>query len=114
MVLRMDVGETIEKYVLIKNVNDVPVNVEITPTGDLAEYVKLTETNLTLDVGEEEKAYFDSDYLIQRFLGLTPDQLAANESYKKKEAKAAPKAEGAEGEAAPAEGEEGEAPEVTL
>ena len=70
---------------------------------------------LKVKVGEEEKAYFDNDYLIQRFLGLTPDQLAANESYKKKEAKGAPKAEGAEGEAAaPAEGEEGEAHEVTL
>ena len=88
--------------------------VQLTNFSKRSEFIKgLGE--LKIKVGEEEKAYFDNDYLIQRFLGLTPDQLAANESYKKKEAKEAPKAEGSEGEsAAPAEGEEGEAPEVTL
>ena len=90
--------------------------VQLTNFSKRSEFIKgLGE--LKVKIGEEEKAYFDNDYLIQRFLGLTPDQLASNESYKKKEAKAAPKAEGAEGaegEAAPAEGEEGEAPEVTL
>jgi hypothetical protein len=87
--------------------------VQLTNFSKRSEFIKgLGE--LKIKIGEEEKAYFDNDYLIQRYLGLTPDQLAANESYKKREAKEAPKAEGAEGEAAPAEGEEGEAPEVTL
>jgi hypothetical protein len=88
--------------------------VQLTNFTKRSEFIKgLGE--LKVKVGEEEKAYFDNDYLIQRFLGLTPDQIATNESYLKKEAKAAPKKEegGAEGEAAPAEGE-GEAPEVTL
>jgi hypothetical protein len=89
--------------------------VQLTNFSKRSEFIKgLGE--LKVKMGEEEKSYFDNDFLIQRFLGLTPDQLAANESYKKKEAKAAPKAEGAEGAEgeAPAEGEEGEAPEVTL
>ncbi len=87
--------------------------VQLTNFTKRSEFIKgLGE--LKAKVGEEEKAYFDNDYLIQRYLGLTPDQLAANESYKKKEAKEAPKAEGAEGEAAPAEEGEEKAPEVTL
>ena len=78
---------------------------------------------LKVKVGEEEKPYFDNDFLIQRFLGLTPDQIKMNEEYLKREAKEAEKAKpegGAEGEAGGAEGEapEGEGeekePEVTL
>ena len=66
-------------------------------------------------VGEEEKSYFDSDYLIQRYLGLTPDQLASNEAYKKREAKEAAKAEAAGAEDNAEEGGEEEAvPAVTL
>lgn len=73
--------------------------------------------------GEAETPYFDNDFLIQRFLGLTPDMIKLNEKYKKDEEKAAAKpAEGApegespEGETTPAaEGSsEGEEPEVTL
>jgi hypothetical protein len=87
--------------------------VQLTNFSKRTEFIKgLGE--LKVKSGEEEKSYFDNDYLIQRYLGLTPDQLAANESYKKREAKEAPKAEGAEGEGAPAEGGEEEAPEVTL
>jgi len=68
-----------------------------------------------IKVGEEEKQYFDNDFLIQRFLGLTPDQIKTNEEYLKKEAKQAKKAEkesGSEGEGEA--GEESTEPEVTL
>ena len=98
--------------------------------GEFEEMVQLTNFSkrsefirglgeLKVKAGEEEKPYFDNDYLIQRYLGLTPDQLASNETYKKREAKEAAKAEtakaeGAEGEAAPDEGGVSEAPEVTL
>lgn len=71
---------------------------------------------LKVKAGEEEKAYFDNDFLIQRFLGMNPDQIKMNQKYKEKEAKAAEKPEGgAEGEAGGEEaaGEE-EAPAVTL
>jgi len=71
---------------------------------------------LKVKAGEEEKAYFDNDFLIQRYLGMNPDQIKMNQKYKEKEAKAAEKTKGgAEGEAGGEEaaGEE-EAPAVTL
>ncbi len=58
MVLRLEPGETIQKYVLIKNVNDVPVNVELTVSGDLVKDLKLDKANFTLQPGDEERAYF--------------------------------------------------------
>jgi hypothetical protein len=69
-------------------------------------------------IGETESPYFDKDFLINRFLGITPDQAKTNEEYKKREAKEAEKA-AKEGGAAPAEGaapaaEGGETPPVTI
>ncbi len=63
---------------------------------------------LKIKVGEEEKDYFDKNFLVQRFLGLTPDQFQLNEKYKEQEEKEAKKAGSAE---APA-GEESPAPET--
>jgi hypothetical protein len=76
--------------------------------------------DLKVKLGEEEKPYFDNDFLIQRFLGLTPDQIRMNSEYKKKEEKqsAKPSEPAPAGEAAPeapeAPAPEGEEPEVTL
>lgn len=86
---------------------------------EMTNYTKRTEFinglgELKVKIGEEEKGYFDKNFLIQRFLGMNPDQIRMNEKYKEAEEKLAEKAGGekpAEGEA-PAEGEE--APEVTL
>jgi len=86
---------------------------------EMSNYTKRTEFitglgELKVKIGEEEKGYFDKNFLIQRFLGMNPDQIRMNEKYKEAEAKLAEKAGGEappEGEA-PAEGEE--APEVTL
>ena len=64
--------------------------------------------DMKVKVGEEEQPYFDKDFLVQRFLGLTPEQIEGNASYKELEAKSAKKessTSGAEGEAAPAEEE---------
>jgi hypothetical protein len=80
---------------------------------------------LVTKVGEEDKPYFDKDFLIQRFLGMNPDQLNMNKKYKEKEAKEVPAPAGAapaEGGAPPAAGEppaeagggEEKAPEVTF
>jgi hypothetical protein len=68
-----------------------------------------------MKIGETETPYFDKEFLINRYLGITPDQAKTNEEYKKREEKEAGKAakEGAaEGEAGAAEGEE--APAVTI
>ena len=58
MVLRVSPGEEIRKYILVKNVNDVSINVEMSPSGDLAEEVEIEEANFSLNAGEEKRAYF--------------------------------------------------------
>jgi len=70
-----------------------------------------------MKIGEEEVPYFDKDFLVQRFMQLSPDQFKQNADYKKKESAEAEKAskekeggeeggaEGAEGAAGAAEGE---------
>jgi hypothetical protein len=70
---------------------------------------------IKMKIGETETSYFDKEFLINRYLGITPDQAKTNEAYKKREEKEAGKAakEGAsEGEAGAAEG--GETPAVTI
>ena len=72
---------------------------------ELAGFSKRTEfinglRELKVKIGEEEKGYFDPDFLIQRFLGMNPDQIKMNQKYKEREEKEAEKAKeegGAEG-----------------
>jgi len=61
---------------------------------------------IKMKIGETESSYFDREFLINRYLGITPDQAKVNEDYKKKEEKEAEKApkEGAEEGAEGAEG----------
>ncbi len=58
MVLRVSPGETIERYVLVKNVNNETVAINITALGDLEKNVNIKEKTFTLAQGEEKKAYF--------------------------------------------------------
>jgi hypothetical protein len=58
VVLRLEPGETVEKYVLIKNVNDIPVKINVSVGGDLEKNVKLTEKGFDLQPGEEKKVYY--------------------------------------------------------
>ncbi len=58
MILRLQTGEEIEKYVLVRNVNEEPVDISLSVTGDLEKYVELQEETFTLKAGEEKKAYF--------------------------------------------------------
>lgn len=58
MVLRLEKGETIEKYILVKNINDVPVTVSLNVVGDLADDVELRDESFVLNAGAEKKAYF--------------------------------------------------------
>ncbi len=58
MTLRAEVGEEVERSILVRNVNDVAVNINVTASGDLAENVNLDEDNFDLEAGEEKKVYF--------------------------------------------------------
>ncbi len=58
MVLRMEVGETLERSILVRNVNDVPVTIELSVGGELADGIDLNEDSFPLSPGEEKKAYF--------------------------------------------------------
>lgn len=51
-------GDTIEKYVLIKNVNEEEIKVGLRASGDLAKYIELKETEFMLAPGTDKKAYF--------------------------------------------------------
>lgn len=63
MVLRVNTGDKIEKYVLVKNVNDVPVDIELIKSGDLADYIEIKDNNFTLAPGQDRKAYFTIDII---------------------------------------------------
>ncbi len=58
MVLRINPGETIEKFVLVKNVNNVAVTIDLFATGDLAASTIIKDTHFTLQPGEQKNAYF--------------------------------------------------------
>ena len=88
--------------------------VELTNLQKRADFVKAMG-EIKYKAGEEEKPYFDKDFLVQRFLGLTPDQARMNEIYKEREAKEAEKKpEGESTEAGTEAGGEEKEPEVTL
>lgn len=59
-------------------------------------------------IGEEEEPYFDKEFLIKRWLGLSMDEYRKNEEYKKREAEEAEKKAKEKG------GGEGETQEFTL
>ena len=58
MILRAEQGDSIEKYILVKNVNNVSVNIELSASGDLEDYVDIKDSNFSLGPEEEKKAYF--------------------------------------------------------
>jgi hypothetical protein len=58
MILKAEAGDVIEKYVLVKNVNNESININISVSGDLADYVDLDKESFVLQPGEEKKAYF--------------------------------------------------------
>jgi hypothetical protein len=58
MILNAEVGDEIEKYILVKNVNDVDLNIELFPSGDLADSITILDNNFTITPGNEKKAKF--------------------------------------------------------
>ena len=58
MILRVTQGDNIEKSILVKNVNDVPIDIEIHVSGDLANDIELKEDSFRLKAGEDRQAFF--------------------------------------------------------
>lgn len=62
MVIHTEVGEgittVIEKYIKVNNVNDVPVKINLEPTGDLIDIIELLDKNFTLQPNESKEANF--------------------------------------------------------
>mgnify|MGYP001614001892 FL=1 len=58
MFLNAEVGETLEKYVLVKNVNNVSVNINLDAVSDISKDIKLEDNEFELEPGEERRAYF--------------------------------------------------------
>ncbi len=58
MILRVGLGETIEKSILVKNVNDVLVTINASTSGDLKDNLKIKNPNFDLEPGEQKEIYF--------------------------------------------------------
>jgi len=61
MILRAETGDTIERYVLVKNTNDVVLNIEVSASGDLEDDVEVIDESFTLEPNTDKKAYFKID-----------------------------------------------------
>lgn len=58
MILKAEVGDDIQRSVLVKNPNDVSVDIKLFPGGDLASEIDIVNPEFTLSPGEEKKAFF--------------------------------------------------------
>ena len=58
MILRAETGDKIEKYILVKNTNDIPVNIELSVSGDLEKDIEIKDAEFSLGPNEKKKAYF--------------------------------------------------------
>ena len=58
MILRPDIGDTIDRTILVRNVNDVSVDVKIVASGDLIDEINVIDDEFELAAGEEKNARF--------------------------------------------------------
>ena len=59
MVLSAKTGETVERYILVINKNDISVKIDLKKSGDLVDNLKIKgEESFELAPGEERKVYF--------------------------------------------------------
>ena len=58
MILRPAFGETLERSILVKNVNNVKVDIELSASGDLADSIKIEDDKFSLQPNQEKKAIF--------------------------------------------------------
>ena len=58
MILRPDIGDTIERSILVKNVNEVALDIELSAAGDLADEIEIIDSEFQLAAGAEKNAKF--------------------------------------------------------
>lgn len=58
MIIDAEVGDTVERSVLVINDNEIPVTISVFASGDLEKDVKILDDEFTLEPGEEKKARF--------------------------------------------------------
>ncbi len=58
MILRPDVGEEVRRSILVKNVNDIALDISLKASGDLVNDIKIEDDEFRLEAGDERKAYF--------------------------------------------------------
>ena len=58
MILTAEVGDQIEKYILVKNVNNVSLDIELFASGDLEDSITILDDSFSLAPGDEKKAKF--------------------------------------------------------
>jgi|APSaa5957512622_1039677.scaffolds.fasta_scaffold54204_2 hypothetical protein len=58
MIIRVDQGDDINRYIQVNNVNDVSIEVELFASGDLEDYVEIKDDKFELQPGDSKKAYF--------------------------------------------------------
>ncbi len=58
MIIRVEQGDTIERYIQVNNVNDVAVDIELFASGELEKEVKIKENKFRLEPDESKKVYF--------------------------------------------------------
>lgn len=59
MILRVTEGDTIERSILVKNVNDIAVDVDVYASGDLENDVIIEDESFRLEPDSEKKAFFN-------------------------------------------------------
>lgn len=58
-IINAEVGETLDRTMLVINDNNVTVNIELFASGDLADDVTFLDNNFTLESGDEKRARFE-------------------------------------------------------
>lgn len=58
MVVYAKTGDTIDKYILVKNTNNETINIEMYAEGNLSKYIDIKEPKFSLAPGEDKKSEF--------------------------------------------------------
>ena len=58
MIITAQTGESVERSIVVRNVNDADVDINLTVSGDLVDNVVLNEDAFTLEPDEEKRVYF--------------------------------------------------------
>src|SRR3989338_1414069 len=57
-IIRAETGEEISRFVYVQNINEVPITIDLQPSGDLAQLLELNETQFVLQPNEDRKVYY--------------------------------------------------------